>query len=439
MKKYYLIPLFILVFFGTGCASKGLKIDPTNPVFTPKNDFEMNYGFFITEDERKKGYSAENNSKFQESISPFNQINTLEEFNKFEKIFWQIRDTDPNTPQNEYKDIIDQRISDIKNEIFFTDIDTPGTSFKRNGGLRGEMARVYLLHGAPSFKDRLPENHTSNRSELIVWYYIDVQGRHLFRFLFYEKYGKMELFKNPSTLFSYEILFNPLSSPLREISMKAFPTSQELMELWMGLDRDDPQWIFRTPLIEFTDYTTDIVMEGGDDKKIGALDPPEPVALAAVRYKPTILGQPGDLSNRNFVFNLQHSFIPVYFRIGYPTGKPVFSILTSCSNLDWEHVEDKMKSVLTLRMSFQNKTTRAIREYFVRLTLTVAKDFCDQKGTVVIYLNEQENFAPQEKNRGTLGDLVNSLESGIYVLNVDLQHVDTKKSAGGWREEITIK
>src|SRR3989344_1452199 len=179
----------VSVFMG-GCAGKGINIDPGNPVYKPKSEFELNYGFFITRDERKI----------------FDEIVMLEEFGKFEKHFWEIRDTDPNTPENEFKELIDGRIQDIKNEIFATDLDIPGTRFEINGGLKGDLAHVYLLWGVPHFKEKLPENRNVFRFELMAWYYF-YDGRVLASFLFYENYGRGRLFKENAPLFGFETLF----------------------------------------------------------------------------------------------------------------------------------------------------------------------------------------------------------------------------------------
>ena len=152
--------------FLSGCAGKRINIDPSNPVYKPKSDFELNYGFFITPDEMKEGYTPEKYPTLKESIKSFNEIDTLEEFSKFEKHFWEIRDFDPRTPQNEFKELIDGRIQDIRNEIFRTDSDIPGTFFGPNGGLKGDMARAYLLRGRPPYAVRA--QNMSRGSELMA-------------------------------------------------------------------------------------------------------------------------------------------------------------------------------------------------------------------------------------------------------------------------------
>ena len=56
-----------------------------------------------------------------------------------------------------------------------------------------------------------------------------------------------------------------------------------------------------------------------------------------------------------------------------------------------------------------------------------------------ILLDDILNFAQIAKPQQTLGQLIDNLEPGHYIINVDLRHAVTKKSAGGWREEIIIE
>ena len=118
MSKTRLAATFILLIFAVGCAGKRININPSNPVYKPKSDFELNYGFFITPDERKLGYTLEDFPKLSEPIKPFDKIDTLNEFRRFEKHFLDIRDTDANTPQNEFKELINIRFVALKNLSF---------------------------------------------------------------------------------------------------------------------------------------------------------------------------------------------------------------------------------------------------------------------------------------------------------------------------------
>src|SRR3989344_5072604 len=195
MKKP--IVVFALLLVG-GCAHSGVKpatqpVKPIDPVIQAKQDFFERYGFFITRRGTVSYYRELLGVTDKENII-FEGLRTIEEVNIFREVFWKARDTDPNTPENEFKVLIDSRIENIKKEIFARDLSTPGLRFEGNGGLSGDLARVYLLHGEPHYKEVLLQNQF--HVDLLVWYYFDLDGKPLFRFLFYNKYGSYRLFKS---------------------------------------------------------------------------------------------------------------------------------------------------------------------------------------------------------------------------------------------------
>lgn len=441
MKKNLLTAVLMIFSFNfLGCAGNiKVKLDPNSPAYKLKNDFELDYGFFITPDEREKGYSIENYPKLVNPIKPFSLIDTTGEFNRFEKHFWDIRDTNPSTPENEFKDIIDQRIQDIKNEIFSGDIDIPLTRFDRNGGLKGDLAHVYLLYGTPHFKAKLSQG--TYHVELMVWYYFDFQGKPIFKFLFYNNYGTVRLFRRHIMMASPENLFDPMISPLKEISNRFMNTPEELYEVWRELELQDPEWAFLGALLQFS-YYSDVVIEGGGSKELGALDPPEPAALTAERFRPTVLGQPDDFTGREFIYSSYHSLIPAELIIT-KEDRPSFTLITGYADVDWEIKGDDAEFVLDLRISLQNKMTRKIKEFSVRLSSKKSRAEIELKRRnsvmMKVLLDDVQNFARPEEPRQILRQLVDSLEPGTYVVNVDLRHPVTKKSAGGWREEIIIR
>lgn len=434
------------IFLG-GCAGNvRVKIDPSNSLYQPKNEFERDYGFFITPDERKIGYAVETYPVLPESIGPFDRINTLGEFRKFEKHFWDIRDTDPNTPQNEYKELIDSRLRDIQNEIFATDQDIPGTRFDVNGGLKGDLARVYLLWGAPAPRNKAKLSEGHYHGELMVWYYIDVTGRDLMRYLFYKNSGKLELFKDQFP-FSLDDLLNPVFSPLKKLSNRPLiSTLDEMIELWQELERNDPEWIFRAPLFEFSDYThIDKDTRWTIDK---ALQPPEPAALTAKRFRPTILGQPNIPDGVKLFKSGYHSLLPAYIRTTANSDNPTFlMIITLRKNVDWVKQDNEGKPYaanMNLRVSFQNKKTLKLTEFMTYYRFELSQEEFNKRdqggemiGSVVALPVTLPHF--DGENLGpTLGEMLKQMESGEYVVNVYLQHTLTKKS-NAWREEITIK
>lgn len=432
------VTLLIVTFIG--CAGKRVRA-PEDPVKKYKQEFLLKYGFFVTNEKPVTYYKDALGVEGKEK-NIFNSLKTVEDADKFIEIFWKMRDYDLNTAENEFKEIIDQRIDDINNEVLASDIDIPLTYFSKNGGLRGDLAHVYLLYGVPLSLNKFKLTESATHVELMVWYYFDATGRTLFRFLFYERNGSVKIFKNHWAMPNFEDLFNPLTSPLRDISARPAPGPEDLRELWLDLEREDSDWVFRSALFKFSDYD-DVIIEGGDNnKRFGALDPPEPVSLSAIRFKPAVLGQPDDLAGRDFIKNSYASFIPAELQITNDNGRPSFKLVIGYADTDWEIKSDSAETVLNLRMSFQNKKTRAISEFWVSLPISKPRSEVEKKrGSVYmsIPLDSVSNFAKNQTSQSTLGQLVIGLEPGQYILNVDLRHPVTKKFAGGWREEIVIK
>ncbi|MDP3696692.1 MAG: GWxTD domain-containing protein [Candidatus Taylorbacteria bacterium] len=438
-KNLFFAGLIIFSVVALGCAGKRVKVDPNDPVWKHKQEFLLNYGFFVTKKETVSYYQEALGVAGKEN-EIFDNLTTIEDVDKFIEVFMKVRDPNPNTPENEFRDEKDQRIKDIENEIFAADPDIPGTHFTNNGGLKGDMAHVYLFYGVPSYKARLSEGR--NHVELMVWYYLDVQGKPLFRFLFYNNYGSTRLFKKQVPILNPNDLFSPLMSPLKEISNRPVNTPEELYEIWLELEHEDPEWTFRGALLQFS-YYSDVHIED-------SLRAPEPAALTAERAKPTVLGQPGDLTGREFLNSARHSLIPAELQIT-KDSRPSFTLGISYPNIDWEIKGENAEFVLDIRISFQNKKTKALREFTARLSYQKPREEVERKRkgvevngvsvpiTMNIPLDDIQNFARVEKPQQTLRQLVDGLEPGTYVVNVDLRHAVTKKSAGGWREEITIK
>lgn len=435
-RRFVAVVISASVFLG-GCAGKRIKIDPSNPAYQPKSDFERDYGFFITPDERKIGYTIETHPTLPEPIMSFDKIDTLDEFRKFEKHFWDIRDTDPNTPQNEYKELIDSRIRNIEKEIFMTDLDIPGTSFRTNGGLKGDLARVYLLWGAPAPRSKL--KFSGNYFDLMVWYYWDPAGKPLMRFLFYEKYSRFELFREHSSLIDWAFT-------LQRISKRTITSEEELQSAWYELEQNDIDWAFRAALIEFSYYThIDKKTRWTIDK---ALESPEPAALTARRFKPTILGQPNILEGVELFESGYHSFLPAYIRTSVAPDNPTFlMIIILRKNVDWAKQDNEEKPYaanMNLRVSFQNKKTLKLTEFMTYYRFELSQEEFNKRdnndeltGSVVAHPVTLPHF--DGENLGlTLGEMLKQLEPGEYVVNIYLQHTFTKKY-NALREEITIK
>lgn len=423
----------------SGCAGKRIRLDPNDPLFGYKNEFSSQYEFYFLENDWET----------------LRSLLTIDEVDKFKENFLKVRDTDPRTPENEWKTRVDGWLTEIENEVLFSDNDVTGVRFDGNGGLRGDMAHVYLLYGMPHFKARLPEG--TYHTEMMVWYYFGPRGKPLMRFLFYKQrgIGTFKLYRTHNSL-AFNNLFDPHSSPLVEFSNQVITDPQGVADLWYEIQRKDvavvasgySELVFITSIFEFSSYP-DVVIEGGDGKKkFGALDVPEPAAMTAERFKPNILGQPTVPEGVELFENGYHSFLPAYFRsIAEKNNQTSLMITILRKNADWRKQENEQKPYATsfqLRISFQNKKTRKLTEFVTapKFELTQAEfDRKDERGDlvgVIAILPSIYQYYDGEKFGPTFGETLKSLEPGEYVVNVDLRHSITKKY-NSWREEITIK
>ena len=306
------------------------------PAVQAQKDFLENYQFLVTKSEKQE----------------LNKCQSVEDVQKFTEKFWQIRDSDPNTPENECKQLIDGRIDEIKNEILLRNVNTFGVSFSHNGGLNGEMARVYLLYGMPDYMLRLPSGRTY--SEMMVWMYGDEKGHVLFRFLFYRKYGKFSLFKNHGPF---------IGEALKEISNSNPLAPQYIQMVWNELSMNDIDGNFRAALIQFS-YYSDITI----DK---ALKPPDPAKTEndqkvynrkfkqqADSILPKRADNPQTQTANKIIFSKFNSSIPGYFNIGVAgEHKIAFYLILRFCDLDWEIVNDSAECALSLEIDFKNRQT----------------------------------------------------------------------------------
>ena len=94
-----------------GCAYGGVKpvtqpTKPVDPVVQAKEEFIKNYGFLITK-KSEVSYYQESLGVVGKENKIFEGLKTIDDLDKFAEIFWKVRDTDPNTPENEFKKEVD--------------------------------------------------------------------------------------------------------------------------------------------------------------------------------------------------------------------------------------------------------------------------------------------------------------------------------------------
>ncbi|KKS24536.1 MAG: hypothetical protein A2736_02910 [Candidatus Yanofskybacteria bacterium RIFCSPHIGHO2_01_FULL_41_27] len=386
------------------------------PAVQAQKDFLENYQFLVTKSEKQE----------------LNKCQSVEDVQKFTENFWQIRDSDPNTPENECKQLIDGRIDEIKNEILLRNVNTFGVSFSHNGGLNGEMARVYLLYGMPDYMLRLPSGRTY--SEMMVWMYGDEKGHVLFRFLFYRKYGKFSLFKNHGPF---------IGEALKEISNSNPLAPQYIQMVWNELSMNDIDGNFRAALIQFS-YYSDITI----DK---ALKPPDPAKTEndqkvynrkfkqqADSILPKRADNPQTQTANKIIFSKFNSSIPGYFNIGVAgEHKIAFYLILRFCDLDWEIVNDSAECALSLEIDFKNRQTKESIMFLSSNRLSVPKEQAQSQDKFVLFSNTILLTKKSSDLTETAEEMINKkLPNGNYTVRTFLINSITQKYAV-WQEEIS--
>lgn len=123
-------------------------------------------------------------SRYVASNTEINQYKAIDSLNakrEFLYKFWKNRDTDPSTPQNEFKIDYMKRL-EYANENFTTRIKT---------GYLSDRGRVYILYGEPDQKDYFPSE--ANLKPYEVWFYNNIEGGVSFIFGDITGFGNYEL------------------------------------------------------------------------------------------------------------------------------------------------------------------------------------------------------------------------------------------------------
>ena len=393
MKTLRIFLVFLLAFCFASSAFAAPKIpDKYN------KEFLEHYKFFIDKNTRKS----------------FEKLTTDPERDDFISNFWKERDTDPNTPENEFKEEVDQRFVDIQNEVYSSDPDIAGVRFANEGGLNGDMARVYLLHGEPDLKFKRFEGH--NHVDLMLWLYADESGQYpKYLFLFYRKYdvGPLQVFRNHSMYLEWA---------LAEISRFGVQGVNEIYQELQWTGGQEGQLI----LFALTQFSFDSSIHVDE-----ALDPPRPASLIAKKSKSRVVGQPDIAKELNIIYSKENSFIPANLEVittstlETPENKSIgISLGIKYGDLDWVIQGEQLKCTLELKLVVQNKQTKEVNFYSWTIDLMIPK----------AKLAEDPNFyrsIPLDEFVAVL----NKGPVGAYRINAYLKNVLTNKY-NAWLEEI---
>lgn len=409
------LTLFVVsLILQAGCASGGMKrpivySDQANniPADIP-SQFLNRYERFVTGKESKE----------------FKKLLTDEERQVFIDKFWLERDTDPSTPENEYKQEVDEKIADIAGERFFNTASITGLLFRSNGGFRGDMARVYLLHGEPDAMDIVEGN---SFVPLMLWVYVNPEnGELLYAFMFYQKSGSGEF-----QLFYQDSYKMDQCGAIYEVAtMRAYnypgntgACSEDLYEVYNEIIRSSGRGgvldgnIFAWALFNFSsDF---------DLRLDEALDPPKPASEVAKKSKARVVGEAPELVGKAGTDYLLascegcNSLIPAELSL-----KERFTVSGPWRNFDWVINGDEIKLSLKYRISFQDTNTgsKMAREGLV--VLNSKKSFLDESPQAILLVDLLE---PEE---------IADIPSGKYRVSVYVKNTLTQKY-NAWERQFT--
>ncbi|MDO8496469.1 MAG: GWxTD domain-containing protein [bacterium] len=379
-NKELAIVLVALSLFAGGCASSGIKkptvfVDQHNsvPADIP-SQFPNRYERFIDNKEHKE----------------FEKLLTDEERQVFIDKFWAERDSDPTTLENEYKQEIDERIEDMVNERFFSTSATTGLMFRSNGGFRGDMAHVYLLHGEPNAMDMIEGN---SFVPLMLWVYMDQQGRILYAFLFYQRGGAFSLFSQDVYKLNLCGAINEIKIA-REINMGSdnqacsSDTEEVFRELQTSsgrgsiLDGD----IFAWALFNFSQDSS--VLQGA------ALEPPKSASEIAKQSKARVTGEAskliGTVGTDYILASCEqcNSLIPAELSLGQR-----FTVSGPWKNFDWTVRGEYLELSLKYRIVLQDRNGGKPIVLEGIALMDVKKSSLDENPGLIIVVDLLNDFA----------------------------------------------
>lgn len=308
-----------------------------------------------------------------------------EQINPLIDKFWAERDTDPITPENEEKQRIDQLIDNIANERFFTTPGVFGLSFRTNGGFRGDMAHVYLLHGEPNAVDSVEGDRFVN---LMLWVYVDERdGDILYAFLFYQK-GSQEAF----TLFSQDAYkldpcgaineirtFGQFSGRMGEC---APDTEQILQELQTASGKGGviDGYIFAWALFNFS--------QDGSITQGKALEAPKPASELAKQSKARVTGEAPErvgTAGTDYILascDVCNSLIPAELSLGER-----FTISAPWKNFDWTVKGEQLELSIKYRIILKSRNGGKPIVFEDVAVMSVKKNSFDKNPDIIVIVD----------------------------------------------------
>ncbi|HVP37182.1 MAG TPA: GWxTD domain-containing protein [Terriglobales bacterium] len=144
-------------------------------------------------EEPKTEEEAKNLRKMLTYIATKDELRMYDQLNlsgkrQFMTEFWKKKDTDPSTPENEFKIEFNRRWEEAQRRYSTTQ---GGKDPWKQDGWKTDMGRVYIVYGEPDNIERFPLSMSEKAWE--KWYYDNIQGGVYFIFVDEQGYGVYRL------------------------------------------------------------------------------------------------------------------------------------------------------------------------------------------------------------------------------------------------------
>lgn len=403
--------LFVLVASLPAAAQSDIPSD------TPEN-FLKRYERYIDKKEYKsieKINKRLDKLKKQPVIAGSEKETLLQQRDQLISDFWtnHYPDPDPSTPENERKQLIDERIDKIAQEIFFLNFETPGLLFRNNDGFHGDMAWVYLLHGSPlddgnsGFISMMPANGIF--TDMMLWFYGDLENNDVrFVFLFYRRNGG-----GPFQLFPQDI-YQDSCEAVNEIMLRR---THSYYGCTSDIENAFNQFRYATAqdgtpvglyFWALTNFSTDSSIRQGL-----ALEPPLHASVVAKKSPSRVTGEAETLSAEEISSYILATCEGCNSMIPARLYRDSLTIYIENKNLDWAVVGDKIKTELKIRTIIESLDNKKFKPIFIESGLMdVIEKNSLEDGNIVILL----------------GSFISNLHPGNYTISIYIKNILTNNS-----------
>lgn len=148
-KKFYLYNPDVVDTFTTSFQNTNFLSSEFGVYTEEECDYMFNVAKYVSMDDERKQYGS---------------LDSLNAKREFLYNFWKLRDSDPKTARNEYKDEYMERAAYADKNF--------GNKYRE--GYKSDRGRVYLLYGEPDQRDRFPNERYLKPYE--VWVYNSIEG-----------------------------------------------------------------------------------------------------------------------------------------------------------------------------------------------------------------------------------------------------------------------